>query len=100
MRDVEIVGNVKKLTSSNVVALIYTFRKDEMMKNLILVENYLANIFRGNSVLYLLLVVLPLGIMLFYSHFSAMIFEFPISKLTAKIITLTEDITNQRLISF
>lgn len=70
------------------------------MRNLIDIENFLANIFRGNSILYLLLIILPLGIMLFYSHLSAMIFEFPISNLTARIINLTDDLVNNRLLIF
>jgi len=79
--------------------LLYMFKHDEMVKSFSEVIYFLGNIFMANSIFYLIMLIVCLLIVTFYSKKSAELIEYPISSLIQKLKSINARLNELQILS-
>ncbi|EAR97506.2 tetratricopeptide repeat protein (macronuclear) [Tetrahymena thermophila SB210] len=95
----DIPNGQKQVIYSNIMVMMYTFRKQELIQNYNTLFFYLGNAFIANSVFYLILLIVCLLIIMFYSKKFSQLIELPIQNLIDKLHSLNQHLLDRNGIS-
>ncbi|KAL4485711.1 hypothetical protein ABPG72_010973 [Tetrahymena utriculariae] len=95
----DIPNGKNEIIFSNIMVMMYTFRKEELIQDYNTLFFYLGNAFIANSVFYLILLIVCLLIIMFYSKKFSQLIELPIQNLIDKLHSLNQHLLDKNGIS-